>query len=336
MRSNYADQGGVLVDLRAYIDEYTQQRGFKGLSCKASLIRDLISSQKSYALVQQEHYENSEYLAYNIKLSVRGYTRDKKTAISIYKHFLAFLQKKGITVDIQFPPIDSYNSFERLMFIAKYLQDERHKKSDIADLLWVSEQTINADIRKLLGEDDDPIQICGKAFSIDEVERSRGQVRFSSTAHPLFLTENLSQIIVTLKGLKTMAENPLYTEYAGLTAANIWEQLSDYAKMRVRFVLSKLLPEDLSWYESLRKDDECAFYTEVRCSHENNILDCIKNGKTFFVEYNGENGVCLYSQCRFVPQTYTGTSIDVDCSAGRVCLLLDRVIKTAYTAEDLL
>ena len=218
----------------------------------------------------------------------------------IYKHFLSFLQKKGINVDVQFPPIDSYNSFERLMFIAKYLQDERHKKSDIADRLWVSEQTINADIRKLLGEDDDPIQICGKVFSIDEVEHSRGQVHFSSTAHPLFLTENLSQIIVTLKGLKTMAENPLYTEYAKLTAANIWEQLSDYAKMRIRFVLSKLLPEDLSWYESLRKDDGCSFRTEVRCSQGNNILDCIKNGKFFFVEYS--------ESCPPSPESSSGSS----------------------------
>ena len=54
------------------------------------------------------------------------------------------------------------------------------------------------------------IQICGKVFHIDEVERIRGKIHFSSTAHPLFLTENLSQVIVMLKGLKTMAGNPLY------------------------------------------------------------------------------------------------------------------------------
>lgn len=323
------------MDIRAYIDEYSQQKKFRGLPDKPGTVCDLLTSQKNYALVQQECYENSEYLAANIKLSVRGYTRDKKAAVRIYQHFLAFLKEKGIVIDIQFPPIDSSNSFERLMFIAKYLQDERHEKADIADRLWVSEQTINSDIRKLLGEDNDPIQICGRKFCIEEVERSRGQVHFSSTAHPLFLTENLSQIIVLLKGLKAMSENPLYTEYAKLTAANIWEQLSDYAKTRIRFVLSKLMPEDLSWYESLRKDNR-AFYTEVRCSHGNNILDCIKNGKTFFVEYNGENGICIYSQCQFVPQTYTGTSIDVDCNAGRICLQLDRVIKTAYTVEDLL
>lgn len=326
------------MNIRVCIDEYIehiQHPKTKGLPCKVEVIRDLISSQKSYALIKQEHYENSEYLPYNIKLSVRGYTRDKKAAIRIYKHFLAFLKGKGLVIDVQFPPIDSSNSFERLMFIAKYLQDERHEKADIPDRLWVSEQTINADIRKLLGEDDDPIQICGRKFCIEEVERRRGQVHFSSTAHPLFLTENLSQIIILLKGLKAMSENPLYTEYARLTAANIWEQLSDYAKTRIRFVLSKLLPEDLSWYESLRKDDR-SFYTEVRCSHGNNILDCIKNGKTFFVEYNGENGICIYSQCRFIPQTYTGTSIDVECNAGRICLQLDRVIKTAYTVEDLL
>ena len=30
-------------------------------------------------------------------------------------------------------------------------------------------------------------------------------------------------------------------------------------------------------------------------------FDCIKNGKTFFVEYNGESGICIYSECRFIP-----------------------------------
>lgn len=324
------------MDIRPYIEEYGRKKKFYGLPYSAEIVRNLIIGNNDYALVRQEHYQNSSYLADNIKSSVRRYTRDKKAAINIYKHFLEYLCEKGISAEVTFPPIDSSNSFERLMFIAKYIQDKRHKTADIADLLWVSEQTITKDIRKLLGEDDDPIQICGKVFRVDGIDRSGGEVHTPATAHPLFLTENLSQVIVILKGLKAMAENPLYSEYARLTAADIWEQLSDYAKTRIHFVLSTLLPEDLSWYEGLRKKNNSSFFPEACCSQGNNILYCIKHEKPFFVEYNGENGICIYSRCRFIPQTYNETSIEVDCNAGRICLQLDRIIKTAYTAENLL
>lgn len=241
------------MDISAFVDEYARKKKYAGLSHSADAVHNLIKSNKEFAFTQQEFYENSEYLAYNIKLCVRGNQRGKKAAIEIYKHFLDYLRTKGVDKEIQFPPIDISNSFERLMFIAKYLQDPRHKIADLSDLLWVSDVTIRADIRKLLGEDFDPIQVCGKKFIIDDIERRRGQIRFSSTAHPLFLTHNLSQIIVTLKGLKAMSNDPLYAEYAQMAATDIWEQLSDYAKTRVHYVLSELLPEDLTWYESLKK-----------------------------------------------------------------------------------
>ena len=324
------------MDIQAYVSEYARKRKYYGLSCSMAVVHSLIKSDKEFAFTNQEHFENSEYLAYNIRSCVKGYSRDKKVAIDVFKHFMKFLHEKGVTEDVRFPPIDISNSFERLMFIAKYLQDPRHNIADLSDLLWVSEVTIRTDIRKLLGEDDDPIQICGKKFIIDDVERRRGLVRFSSTAHPLFLTHNLSQIIVTLKGLKTMSNDPLYSEYAQMAATDIWEQLSDYAKTRVHFVLSELLPEDLTWYEGLKKDDDDSFYTEVRCSKGNNILDCMKNDKPFFVEYETPDGVRIYNQCRFIPHTYDCGSIEVQCTNGRVRLELDKIIRTAYTAETLL
>ena len=324
------------MDIKIFVDEYARKKKYTGLYCKPDIVHSIIKSDKEFAFINQECFDDSEYLAYNIRSCVKGYPRDKKVAIDVFKHFLKFLQEKGVTEDVQFPPIDISNSFERLMFIAKYLQDNRHNIADLTDLLWVSEVTIRTDIRKLLGEDDDPIQVCGKKFIIDDVERRRGLVRFSSTAHPVFLTHNLSQVLVTLKGLKLMSENPLYADYAYMAAADIWEQLSDYAKTRIHFVLSELLPEDLTWYENLRKDMNISFYTELRCSAGNNILDCMKNDKIFFAEYDSSNGICIYQKCRYVPQTYNGTSIEVDCAIGRVRLELDRVIKTAYTAEDLL
>lgn len=316
------------MEISKYLEEYVQKR---------KSAKNLLLGNSPASLVNQDEFGNSEYLPDNIKHSVRAYTRNKDSAIQIYKDFLTFLKRKGIEVNVNFPPISISNNFERLMFIAKYLQDPRHEVKELEDLLWVSSRTIEDDMQRLSGNSDDSIQICGKIFKIDDLERSKGHVNFPSTAHPLFLTPNLTQVLVTLKGLKIMGENPLYAEYARLMASDIWEQLSDYAKTRICFVLSELLPEDLTWYESLAKQDDDSFYPEVRCSTPQNIfLDCIKNGKAFYVEYEGNDGIILYKDCRFIPKTYDHEGFDVMCNVGQIHLDFKRIRRSAYTVEELL
>lgn len=325
------------MDITPYIEDFTKKKRAPSFLYDMKTVRSLLKGNNEAALIKQESYENSEYLAYNIKSSVRAYSRNKDIAIHIYKDFLEFLKEKsGVEISVNFPPISISNTFERLMFIAKYLQDPRHKVSKLPDLLWVSQRTINEDIKRLRGDHDDPIQICGKVFTIDDMEKHRDMVCFPSTAHPLFLTPNLTQVLVTLKGLKTMAGDPLYAEYAKLTATDIWEQLSDYAKTRVHFVLSEIVPEDLEWYENLRKTDNEHFHSEVQCSGTNVVLDCIKNGKTFCIEYDGENGICIYNQCNFVPHSYDGKSIEISSEYGHVRIALDKVMRSAYTVEELM
>lgn len=324
------------MDITPYLKKFCQKRNAPSTIYDMETARNLLTGKGDAALKQQKDYEDSENLAYNIEQSVRTYSRNKDVAIRIYKDFLAFLKAEaGIDVSVEFPPI-SNNTFERLMFIAKYMQEPDHKVTDLPDLLWVSKRTIDDDIKKLRGGDDDPIQVCGKVFTIDDLERHKGSVSFPSTAHPLFITPNLTQVLVTLKGLKRMAEDPLYSEYAHLMATDIWEQLSDYAKARIHFVLSELLPEDLTWYESLCKPDAKHFYSEVRCSGANVVMDCIKNGKTFFAEYESDEGVCVYSHCKIVPRSYDGYSIEVTSTVGRIRLLLDKITRSAYTAEEML
>lgn len=325
------------MDITPYLEEFTRKKRAPSTLYDMKTARNLLVGDGEAALKQQEFYEDSEYLAYNIKLSVRAYSRNKDVAIRIFKDFLNFLRtKSGIDISVQFPPISISNTFERLMFIAKYLQDPRHKTTDLPELLWISQKTINDDIKRLQGDHDDPIQVCGKIFTIDELDKQKNTVYFPSTAHPLFLTPNLTQVLVTLKGLKAMAENPLYAEYAQITAADIWEQLSDYAKTRIHFVLSELMPEDLTWYESLQKRDDEHFHSEIFCSGSSVVFDCMKNEKTFCVEYDAENGIQLYKQCTFVPHSYDGEGIEVDCASGRVRIEFGKIIRSAYTVEGLI
>lgn len=328
------------MNISMYLEEFASKKHYYGLSCDAKTVHNLIIGDADYSLKNQRNYSNSEYLASNIENSVRRYTRDKDIAIKIYKVLCEFLETKGVNViDAKncFPKISISNSFERLMFISKFLQDPNHKVSDLLGVLWVSERTINSDLAKLRGLDNDPIQVCGRKFMIDDLERERDAVYFPSTAHPLFLTPNLTQALVTLKGLKIMSYDPLYKEYALLIATDIWQQLSNYAKDRIRFVLSELLPEDLSWYENLKKDDNEYFYPEYRCSPNGNVfLDCIKNGKTFCVEYDGDKGISLYKDCVFVPRSNQDGSFEVNCNHGKVRLHYDKILRSAYTIEELM
>ncbi len=323
-----------------YFDEFIETFSTRYNKDIRKTAKKLLKGNNEYCLPEMPGFEESEYLGINIKESVRKIPRGKDSAISVYKKLTDFLREKGVEVSVTFPPVPVDISFERQMFIAKYLQDEDAHVRDLEDLLWVSDRTIDQDLQRLYRGSDDPIQVCGRPFFIPDSERVRGQIRSASTAHPLFLTENLTQVIIMLKGLRIMADNPLYTSYAEASAADIWQQLSDYAKKRIRFVLSELLPEDLSWYETLEEKTD-SFYTERRCSVNGDVwLDCMKNGKSFCVEYRTDGGTVFYEDCRFVPHSYrrkkNGIVIEVDCRQGRKSLDSDHVIRSSYSAEELL
>lgn len=301
--------------------------------------KTLLKGDKSYSLPNQEGWNESEYLARNIMESVKKVPRGKDNAVSVYKKLVTYLKTKGIDVDVKFPPVSLDSSFERQMYIAKYLQENQIE--DLEDELWINKRTIEEDLGRLYRNSKDPIQICGRPFFIPDSTRKGDRYESASTVHPLFLTENLTQVIVMLKGLRQMAENPLYKEYAEVSAAEIWEQLSDYAKKRIRFVLGELLPEDLSWYEHLEPGPKNRFATERQCSVPGNVwLDCLKNDKPFCVEYQTDTGVELYKDCRYVRTQSSWKNgehiIAVECNQGRKLLETNRVIRTTYTIEELL
>ena len=299
--------------------------------------KTLLTSDRGYALTQMTEFDESDYLEKNMRDSVQKIPRGKDSAVRVYQRFVQFLQQKGVEASVVFPPIPIDSSFERQMFIAKYLQAPDARIQDLSDILWVSERTIETDLERLYRDSDDPIQICGRRFSIPEATRSKGQIHHASTVHPLFLTENLTQVIIMLKGLRAMAQDPKYAPYAEATGADIWEQLSDYAKKRIRFVLGELMPEDLSWYQGLERKVEDSFYTEYRCSvHKDVLMDCFKNDKPFQVEYQEDDGTVIYKDCRIIHGTFDSGSIEVECAQGRKKLYESRILRSCYTAEEML
>lgn len=174
-----------------------------------------------------------------MKSTVKAYKRDKGTAISIFRIFLEFLKKEyTFEPDVQFPKIDTSNTFERQMYLAKELQMGEKTIEGLANELWISSRTIDDDLARLRGNKD-PLQVCGKKFIVNETSARNQRMNFASTVHPLFLTFNITQVIATLRGLKYMCDDPGMKQYALLSASAIWQQLSEYAKQRIIYVSQK-------------------------------------------------------------------------------------------------
>ena len=323
------------------IKEFLMEKGTKYLGYDKETIENLMIGNKEYSLIKVAKKNDwvkltSENIEYCIKESVKRYTSDKDNAIDIYKKYLDFLKTKyGIHVDINFPPIPVYIPFERIMFIAKYIQDPNNKISDLEDVLWVSSRTIEDDIAILKGRKD-PIQVNGKRFVIDDIERNRGTVSMPSTAHPIFLTSNITQIIVTLKGLKLMSQNSAFKVYAEEMARSIWTQLSDYAKNRILYVMENLIPDELEWYKNLNIEKDDSFYNEIRCSSTEGagcVLDCLKNGKECFVEYQENEKTTFYENCKILK--YLDDKIRIECKGKLFDLEIDKILRSSYTLEEL-
>ncbi len=306
-----------------------------------SMLCNLLSSNKEYSLLKINGHGELvvEDLKTSIILSVKAYTSTKDNAIAVYKEYIQFLKTKyKIDVELEFPPIPISIEFERIMFIAKYLQDPNHKIEELYNMLWVGKDTIDDDIKKLRGMTDNPIQVCGKKFVIEDSKRRNGRVMMSSTAHPVLLTSNLTQIIVTLKGLRLMSKDSAFRSYSIEMAKSIWIQLSEYAKKRILFVLSDLLPDEVQWYISLENDIDNSFLSEKMCSNTEGagcVLDCLKNQKKCFIEYQEEDGsINIYSDCTV--EKYLGATMRILSGCQKIELNLDNILRSSYTIEELI
>ena len=287
-------------------------------------------------------YGNEEFapdaFACSIAESVKAYSSVKDSAINIYKIFVSYIESKmNVKIDICFPPIPISNTFERLMFISKYLQNESNLISDIEDILWIGNRTVEEDLNVLRGNKD-PIQICGRQFVIDDTTRRYGRLQFASTVHPFFLTCNITQVIVTLKGLKQMSENPLYKSYAISTARAMWEQLSDYAKNRIFYVCENILVDELEWYKKLDTDTKRnnSFYSESYCSTigDNVVCECMKAGESCCIEYNTDDKSEFYTDCKVLK--YVDNGFVIKYKDEELTLERDRILRSAYTKDQLI
>lgn len=283
-------------------------------------------------------YFNEKAYVYSVKEAVLAYSSKKDSAITIFKLLTAFIERTlGIAISIEYPPIPVSNSFERLMFIAKYLQDEKSNIKDLPDILWVNERTIEADLAKLRGYDGDPLQICGKEFVIDDdnIDRADGFVHFKSTVHPFFLTCNLTQVIGILKVLDELAKKDEWRGYIEPLSNQIWQQLSEYGKNRARFVLNELMPNDSDLIEKLDAAIDNTFYSECMCTNigSNALMESMKNGKSCYIEYKDGDHTMFYENV--IIKRYESEGYVVEVNGRELFLNAKDIVRSADSKDKM-
>jgi len=332
-----------LIDefLDSYWPRYENLIAAKKTNAKALLKDKKKNSRRddSYFLQDQGISANEEInanglesLTASIKDSIKR-SSNKKGTIEVYKIFCEYLEKKSILVKIDWPTVDISNRLECILFIAKYLQDGK-PKSELENILMLGEKTINEYVKTL----EEGTEFLGTPFRVDTTRRHRNRIDFPSTVHPILLTPNLTQVLIMLKELKAVyVRKKIFQEYAWHLAVNIWQQLSDYARDRILYVLENLMPEDIDWYKELDEAErEGHFQTEEYLSRRgsDSILDCLKNRKKCHIEYKNEDGSVVFLQdCTVIK--LSGDSIVVEHAEGASELMESRILRSAYTKEEL-
>lgn len=235
-----------------------------------------------------------------IKESIWNYPFKKKTAIALYNEFVGFLSDRyNLSINVEFPKVAIWDPLERQLAIIKMLHEPDISPNEMAEQLFVSVRTIEDDLKMIQESDTDTLQLMGQQVKIPYTRRN-SRFYFESTAHPLFLMPNLTQVITILEGLGKQAQLKDFSKFALLTAVNIWSELSDYARERINR-LSDTLALDRVWLRKIQRMSEEGvsnlFQTERDCSDVDTVRSLIrinKSGEKCFIQYMDESGEIAY------------------------------------------
>lgn len=215
---------------------------------------------------------------------------NKDTAHKVYSTYIDYMNQNYFKDEIkarQIQPLPTYYSeLERRLLIAKKMHEEFNIE-DIAREFLVSPRTIKKDLSDL---QNGKIKVLDQKLQV-EYERNGEHIQLKSKVHPLFLVENLTQVIALLNGLSYARRDYGYHEYAKETAVSIWMQLSDDAKDRIQNVLVDRLNLNKSWYDEISQESEKEYMFKVEEDFSSDrYLDIRKNGKNCIIQYRDDDG----------------------------------------------
>lgn len=304
------------ISVHNSIQEYLTQTETKGLLYDRSFVVDAQKKrelQKKAQVIFEAFLQTCDYADESVRTAGMGemlraslievicaMKRKSGEEYRVVNDYLAFLQDRW---KVETAPLDrQLTPLERQLSIAKELHDfgqakefDRHKA---AEKYLVSDRTIENDMAAL----HEGIAVMDQRLVLDDFRLKNRRVAAISTMHPLFLTQNLTQVICMLEGLRRMEEDWRMHSYARTTAVSIWLQLSDYARDRILHTLVDLMGLERAWYERIgaaaqRRSNSAVhegsagrtgqmFYNEVQASDRNGLLMyAFKGGLRVSVSY---------------------------------------------------
>ncbi|MGM9535768.1 MAG: hypothetical protein ACI3VR_10965 [Intestinibacter sp.] len=261
----------------------------------------------------------------------------------VYSEYIKFMNKtyfynQHVSKKIkQIPPY--YSALERRILIAKKMHSNfnLHK---IAREFFVSDRMIQEDLAILKKGD---MTFLNRKLEVQYESRYRENVKMKSKAHPLFLVENLTQIIAMLNGLSYVSKESIesgkdseYKEYAEETAISIWMQLSDDAKSTILDERVDELNLDKEWYNRISETAELEiqnskpiFKIEEDFS-EDIYLDVLKNRKPCTIKYKDDYGKQIKKDFDRIEQIDRYTIEGINLSKENCKINRNKIISIEY------
>jgi hypothetical protein len=165
---------------------------------------------------------------------VMRHCNEKKKSYDRLKLYFTWLNRNYDThfmIDEICPDRKAFDSdIERQLDIIKYLQGTAKTMKNLEELYWLNEKNIRPDLNAL----GNGIEFQNQKIKID-VDRERGsdgkqQLKYKSTAHPVFLPLNLTQVYALTVGIKKISKDTQYDNILNDLSNWVYSQLSDYAK----------------------------------------------------------------------------------------------------------
>lgn len=224
--------------MAVYIDEYLRRRCKRMDEDEKKATKKLLKDGSKSFLVNWKQNDSFESAARNTILPIN---QGKSTSIQRLKEFHKYLcEQANCEIPVAWPQIDVSSKVEQLMAVALYMQDhvfdtQAEMVEALEEKLWIGEKTVGDAIRSLKNPDEMETEsifsrILRKSVFFDD---DRHVMKFLSSAHPVFLMENLTGIIYSLEALLEKANDPLFHDWIMHTAGHIWMQLTDYAKEKI-------------------------------------------------------------------------------------------------------
>jgi hypothetical protein len=214
--------------------------------------------------------------------------QDKKKSYGRLKLYFTWLNRNYDThfmLDEICPDRKAFESdIESQLDIIKYLQGTPKTMETLVERYWLNEKNIRPNLNAL----ENGIEFQDQKIKIERSSDGKQQLKYKSTAHPVFLPLNLTQVYALTVGIKKISKDTQYDNILNDLSDWIYSQLSDYAKGIINESIEK-------WKEPITFEDRKQEYNSEKEIWEENLLNRYhyyeKSSKIISVTYASEDEV---------------------------------------------